>query len=135
MNDLAIETTVCHGCYALLDAADNYCRHCGIATANLAGLSEGRIAAASFSGKPVLTPSDQQPRWSESPWVVLPLLFLILGPLALPLLWRSRQFTLLWRSVLTVIMVGLTVFLLWSVWFSLQQALTPLRELDKLRRF
>jgi hypothetical protein len=55
--------------------------------------------------------------------------------LALPLLWRSRHFTLLWKGVLTGIMVGLTVFFLWSVWFSLQRALAPLRELDQLRGF
>ena len=43
MNDLLIETTVCHGCYAVLDAGDNYCRHCGT---NLTGLSDARRGRA-----------------------------------------------------------------------------------------
>ena len=135
MSEVVIKTIVCYRCCTVLDATDNYCRHCGAATANLTGLSEGGISAASFSDKPVFTPSIQQPRWSESPWVVLTLLFLILGPLALPLLWRSRWFTRLWKIALTIITAGLTVFLLWSVWFSLQQAIAPLRELYKLRGF
>jgi hypothetical protein len=135
MTDLVIEATVCHGCYTVLDATDNYCRHCGAPTVNRAGLPEGDVSAPSFNAPPAFAPAIQPAKWSESPWVVLPLLFLILGPLALPLLWRSRRFTLLWKGVLTVIMVGLTVFLLWSVWFSLQRALAPLRELDQLRGF
>ena len=123
-----IETTVCHGCYAVLDAGDNYCRHCGT---NLTGLSDGRRVAAV---KPVMASVVQRPRWSESPWVVLPMLFLVLGPLGVPLLWRSRRFSLLWKVVLTLIMAVVTVYLLWSVWFILHQSLAPLRELEQLQR-
>jgi hypothetical protein len=135
MADLVIEATVCHGCYTVLDATDNYCRHCGLSTVSRADLSEGDPSAASFTARPAFASGIQQAKWSENPWVVLPLLFLVLGPLALPLLWRSGRFTLVWKGVLTVIMVGLTVFFLWSVWFSLHQALAPLRELDRLRGF
>jgi hypothetical protein len=95
MNDLLIETTVCHGCYAVIDAGDNYCRHCGT---NLNGLSDRHGAAGPLGSRPVLASVVQRPKLSESPWVVLPLLFLVLGPLGVPLLWRSRQFSLLWKS-------------------------------------
>ena len=84
---------------------------------------------------PVFTPSVQQPRLSESPWVILPLLFLVLGPFALPLLWRSRRFTPLWKSALTVIMAGLILSMFWSVWFSVHTALKPFLELDRLKGF
>jgi ribosomal protein L40E len=135
MSDMVIETTVCHGCYAVLDAADNYCRHCGTSTAERTGLSDGKSSAASFDAKHSFAPRIQQAKWSESPWIILPLLFLILGPFALPLLWRSSHFTLVWKSVLTIIMVGLTVFMLWSIWCLLHQTLVQLRELDQLRGF
>jgi hypothetical protein len=135
MSDLVIETTACRECYAVLEATDNYCRHCGTATAHAAGLLDGDTSAASFSVKPAFAPSVQQPKWSESPWVVLPLLFLVLGPFALPLLWRSRRFSRAWKSILTVIMSGVTVYLVWCVWFAVQQALVSLRELDHLRGF
>jgi hypothetical protein len=129
MSDPTIKKIVCHGCHAVLDATDNYCRRCGEPTVILAerGGAKPRMAPQAFD------PADRPPGRLESPWVVLPMLFLVFGPLALPLLWRSRQFTLLWKNVLTAIMVVLTVFLLWSVWFSLQQALEPLRELEKIR--
>ena len=111
MSDSLPAQLVCQRCYAALDAADNYCRHCG-------------------------TPTAGRPAWWESPWFVLPMLFLVLGPLALPMLWRSRRFTLLWKGVLTVLVVGLTALLLWWIWVSLQQALGPLqKELQKLQRF
>ena len=135
MSNLVIETTACHECCAPLDATDNYCRHCGATTANLTGLPANDISTAPFSVRPAVTSLTQQPRLSESPWVVLPLLFLVLGPFALPLLWRSRRFTLVWKSVLTVIMVGVIVFMFWSVWFSVHQALAPLLELGKLKGF
>jgi hypothetical protein len=119
----AIAKIVCRRCNAALDAADNYCRRCGEPSANLAGLPGG--------GRAGWAPSVQPPRWSESPWVVLSLLFLVLGPLALPLLWRSRRFTPRWKVVLTVVVTGLTVLLLWQVWFTFQQAMVSLGELEK----
>jgi hypothetical protein len=128
MNDPLIETTVCHECYAVLDAGDNYCRRCG---ANLTGLSDDGRAAV----RPVMASVVERPKFSESPWVVLPMLFLVFGPLALPLLWRSRRFTRLWKIVLTVIMAVVTVYLIWSIWYVLNQSLAPLRELEKLQRF
>ena len=124
MNELLIETTVCHGCYSVIDAGDHYCRHCGT------NLLDGNDAAV----KPVLASVVQPPRFSESPWVVLPLLFLVLGPLGVPLLWRSRRFTRLWKVVLTVLMAVVTAYLVWSVWYVLNQSLAPLKELEQLRR-
>ena len=102
---------VCHKCRTAISASDNYCRHCGMPTgAGLAGLAA----------------------WWESPWVVLPLLFLVLGPFALPLLWRSRRFTRPWKTALSVIVVGIPVLVVWQVGHALNQALAPLLDLEKL---
>jgi hypothetical protein len=61
------------------------------------------------------------------------MLFLVLGPLALPMLWRSRDFSLLWKSILTAAMLGVTVLLIWGIWWVTHQTMMSLQELDKLR--
>ena len=91
----------------------------------LPSLRRRRRHAASSLG---ISPRAKQPATWESPWVVLPLLFFVLGPLALPLLWRSRRFTLLWKGILTVLVTGLTVLLIGMTWIYTQQALSPLLE-------
>ncbi|MGD0900184.1 MAG: hypothetical protein ABR915_20300 [Thermoguttaceae bacterium] len=122
MSDPAVAKIVCRRCYAVLDAGDNYCRHCGTPTA------PGIPAAPDAPARP--------PGWSESPWFVLPMLFLIFGPLAIPLLWRSRRFTLVWKSVLTVLVLAVTVYVCWGVWFVLQPVFRSLDQLKKeLGRF
>jgi predicted amidophosphoribosyltransferase len=108
---------ICPQCRAALDAADNYCRRCGAPTANRADSSL------------------PQYKWWESPWVVLALLFLVLGPFALPLLWRSRRFTRLWKYVLTILVAGITAFIVWQIWYLFHQMLAPLRDLQQLQGF
>ena len=39
----------------------------------------------------------------ENPWLVLGVLFLVAGPLGLPLLWRSPRFNLFWKSTLSIV--------------------------------
>jgi hypothetical protein len=118
--------TVCLRCRAVLDAGDHYCRRCGTPIGT---------AGSSDTVPPVgaeAAPSSVQFRYWESPWIVLALLFLVLGPLAIPLLWRSRRFTLLWKNILTALVIALTALLLWNVWLVLQQALGSLHDLDEL---
>jgi len=126
-----VPAIICRRCRASLDASDNYCRRCGMPTAQLTGLSGNRSAVEPSGAGPAFDPSAQ-PRWWEGPWVVLALLFLVLGPLALPLLWRSRRFTLLWKVVLTVLVTVMTIWLCWKIWVDVQQLL---RELQKLPGF
>jgi hypothetical protein len=133
MSDTVTPKTICRQCHGVLDASDNYCRHCGTSTAHLAGVTDGDSAAAALVVKPVVGPTAREPGWSESPWVVLSLMFLVLGPFALPLLWRSRRFTRLWKGILTIAMAALTAFLVYSMWFVVHEALAPLRELEKLQ--
>jgi hypothetical protein len=103
-----IEKIVCPQCRAVLDASDNFCRHCG------------QPSKESAAGKST---------WAESRAIVLVMLFVVLGPLALPLLWRSREFSLPWKIVLTVVMVALTALIFYLIWHVLYQALEPLRQL------
>jgi len=117
---LQIEKIVCPGCCGVLDVADNFCRHCGTAVGNV------KSAAAAPS-----RPAAERPKWAENRWIILFMLFLVLGPLGLPMLWRSRQFSLPWKIVLTVTVVGLTVLILWLIWYVLAKSLEPLMELQK----
>lgn len=128
----AVERVVCRQCFAVLDATDNYCRNCGMATPRL-------VAGAPADSKPLMAelvpgraPST---KGSESPWIVLPMLFLVAGPLALPMLWRSREFSVLWKAILTIVVVGLTLFVVWAIWFLYQKAVAPLQELRGLPGF
>ena len=99
MSNLVTPQVVCRKCQTAIDVSDNYCRHCGLPTA----AGQAGVAA-----------------WWESPWLVLVLLFVVLGPLALPLLWRSRRFTRPWKIALSVIVVGVTLYTVWQVWLAVE---------------
>ncbi len=57
------------------------------------------------------------------------MLFLTLGPLALPMLWRSRQFSRLWKIVLTAIVVVITLLIVAFLWEVVPQWLAEVRQL------
>ena len=135
MTTPSIERIVCRQCYAVLDATDNYCRCCGAPTPNMAGESASGRAAGLVQAHVVAEPPAKRPNILESPWVVLAMLFLVLGPLALPMLWRSRRFTLLWKVVLTAVVVAITALLLWAIWRVFQVALAPLKQLRDMPGF
>jgi len=66
----------CAGCGLSLAPDDRFCRRCGQAR-----------------GKPG--------PWQQRPGVILALLFLGIGPLALPMLWRSPRFSKAQKSAIT----------------------------------
>jgi formate hydrogenlyase subunit 3/multisubunit Na+/H+ antiporter MnhD subunit len=72
--------------------------------------------------------------WWESPAVVLPLLFVVLGPLALPLLWRSRRFTWPWKIALSAVVLAIAAYTVWQVWYALHQWLAPIWDVEKSLR-
>ena len=79
-------------------------------------------------------PATPQPssRWYHSVGFVLLMLFVVLGPLGLPLLWKSRRFSRTAKIALTVVVVAFTVWLLGaSVHFVTQM----LNELQTIPRF
>jgi hypothetical protein len=123
--------TVCRQCFELLDVGDNFCRYCGGMTeAGEALVRSGRLSPPAAHATPAKAPS-----WTESPVVVLLGLFVVLGPLALPMLWRSRRFTRIWKIALTVVVLVVTVAVFWSLAELLTKSLEPLQEpLQELRR-
>jgi len=66
------------------------------------------------------------PSWYYRPWAVLVLLFLVLGPLGLPLLWKSPSFTRGWKIFLTVAMAVYTALLVESVVVAVRVAMEQL---------
>ena len=50
-------------------------------------------------------------RWYYRPWVVLGLLFFVLGPLGLPLVYKSPKFNRTWKILITLAMIVYTWYL------------------------
>ncbi len=50
-------------------------------------------------------PNIDSVKWYHRWWFVLLMLLVVLGPLALPLLWKSPQFPRLVKIILTILMV------------------------------
>ena len=124
-----VRNIVCRGCFAILDVEDCFCRHCGAPTAGDGTRPAGGLASPTACAGSV--PARQA--WSENPWVVLPMLFLVLGPFGLPMLWRSRQFSRIAKAVMTTVVAGITLLILALIWYALNTALAPLRELHRFR--
>ena len=121
-----IEKVVCYQCYAVLDAGDHFCRHCG------RPLGDTPAPTGTFDGGVAHTPAPQR-RLSENPWVVLAMLLLVMGPLGLPMLWRSRHFSLTLKTALTLFILGVTAAILGMIYHTLQVRLQPLMELNQLK--
>ena len=52
----------------------------------------------------------------------------MLGPFALPLLYKSRAFNPLMKIVLTVVVAAIAVFAVWVILYYLGQIVEPLKE-------
>ncbi len=140
MSDPAIRKIVCRRCYAILDAGDNFCRHCGQPTRELGGGDRTNGTNATHGthlpGAGLGQQSAFLPRsagWSDNPWVVIPLAILVLGPFGLPMVWRSRAIPPVVKLAVTAVLVGLTLLIAGLMWHVLNVSLAPLRELDKLK--
>ena len=72
-------------------------------------------------------PVPQRPRWYYSVWFVLVMLFLVLGPLALPLLWKSDRFPRWSKWCLTLLMGA---FLWWLTVQTINIVRATLSQLD-----
>lgn len=114
MSTSEIEKIVCYQCHALLDLGDNYCRHCGAPTSQ---------AARSVGPRPLppLRPGD-------SKLVILTMLFAVLGPLALPMLWRCRCFSPAWKWFLTLLVLGVTLALVGFAWYTIHSVVASFHE-------
>lgn len=69
---------------------------------------------------------------AERPGMVLLMLFAVLGPLALPMLWRSRRFSRFWKVVLTLAVASLTVLVVVALWWAVARLFAALADLRQL---
>jgi hypothetical protein len=116
----AVENIVCPACSAVLDVGDQFCRHCGTPTS---------LRHASGAHLAVGGPVRENPL--DSPWVVLGLLLFVLGPFALPLLYKSRAFNVPVKMALTVAVLLIAVVAVWVTLYLIGQAVdqfTPIWE-------
>ncbi len=94
----------CAKCADPLDATDAYCRRCGTS------VSEPRL--------PVY----------QSRVGVLFLLFLGIGPLALPLLWKSPAFTRPQKGFVTLLNLAFSLAIVWSLFWAYNTLLSVFTE-------
>jgi hypothetical protein len=67
--------------------------------------------------------------WYHRPVAIVLLAVLVLGPLALPLVWRTPAWGQRGRWIVTVLLFAYTVLLCWQVWVAVQFALEQMQEL------
>ena len=89
----------CPQCGAIADASDLFCRHCGVVLeTSLAGLTQ---------------PPSPRARWYHNIWFLLVLLFFVLGPLGLPLVWKHPRLSPRAKWILTTVVLLYTGFGIW----------------------
>jgi hypothetical protein len=57
---------------------------------------------------------DEKIKWYLRPIIVIILLFFVLGPFALPLLYKSPKFTKTLKIVLTIVVIVYTLYLVFA---------------------
>jgi hypothetical protein len=65
--------------------------------------------------------------WYHRPIAIALLAVLVLGPLALPLVWRTPAWGPLGRWIATLLIMAYTVLLGWLVWLDVQMVLGRVR--------
>ena len=131
--DPGIERAICADCFSLTSTYDRFCRRCGSETnsSNAESIwNDGQIGSERSS---VVSSPGKQPNSLDSPWFVLLMLFIVLGPLGLPLLWRSARFSIFWKVLLTSALAMITGCVLLSIWQVAQMSLGPLLQLSQFK--
>ena len=65
--------------------------------------------------------------WYHKPAWIAVLALLVLGPLALPLVWRSPAFGTTGRWIATVLILSLTVVIVWQTFVTTERLLMELQ--------
>ena len=100
------------------------CLACGAATATPATYCS-RCGKALNPSQP---PASSGLKWYQNFWFVLLLLFFVLGPFGLPLVWKNPRFSRAIKILLTLVMVVYTVVLV-QLTIGMFQAVT--REVNQ----
>ncbi|PIQ83450.1 MAG: hypothetical protein COV75_07385 [Candidatus Omnitrophica bacterium CG11_big_fil_rev_8_21_14_0_20_63_9] len=93
--DEPVTSRICFMCEAVAAPGANYCGQCG------APLNRTHAI-----------PASQNPKWYHNVWVVLFMLFFVLGPFALPLVWKNPRLSRGIQIALTLVAVVYTVLLI-----------------------
>jgi len=72
----------------------------------------------------------EKEKWYLTVPGVLALLFFVLGPLALPLLYKSPKFSLLAKIILTILVLGVTLVVVNILINSLKTLYTQMEQLN-----
>lgn len=110
-------------CRGQLETAHAICPNCGARADN------APVAAEPVPETPRPTPMTAI---AASRWKVLALLFVVLGPLALPVLWKSPRFSRAGKLVLTILVAIQTVAVIWILWYFVSWFLDEFRQVIEL---
>ena len=77
-----------------------------------------------------LEPEPPRPRWYHSIWCVLVLLFFVLGPFALPLLWKSPRFPVWAKWLLTILSMAFLAWITMKVFEIVNATMAQYRQLS-----
>jgi hypothetical protein len=79
--------------------------------------------------------TDRPRKWYHNVWVVLFLLFFVIGPCGLPLVWTNPRFSRPVKWLLTGVTVLYMVSLAWLTLQMVRAVGQEMRELDQVFRF
>ena len=107
----------CDACHAPLATEAQFCSRCG------APLSLGATSAPA------------RPKWYYNVWFVLLMLFFVLGPLGLPLVWKNPRFSKTVKMLLTGAMVLYTLLLVDVVVRAVGAVMDQMRQFNSTLSF
>ncbi len=110
--------TACPGCGAVAASLSRFCSACGLL------LDPSAPEAASPRGK-----------WHHNVWFVLVMLFLVLGPFGLPLVWKNPRFSPSVKWMLTLLTFVYTAWLLVVTMNAAQTALRSVHQFNSTLSF
>jgi len=76
-------------------------------------------------------PQEEKIKWYYRPIPVLVLLFIVIGPFALPLLYKSPHFSKFWKVLLTILVVIFTCYLIWAsikIWDRMSEVIKKVNQ-------
>ena len=111
-------TTVCPGCSATLPADAKFCSHCGCLLGGGAAAPQGRPA-----------------KWYHNIWFVLFMLFFVLGPFGLGLVWGNPRFSRGIKIALTLVMVVYTIALVELTMRAVEAVMSQVNALNSTLSF
>jgi magnesium-transporting ATPase (P-type) len=119
--------TVCFGCQRPV------CQTC-------ITLTQGRVYCPECYAMVELTNTQVEEKATKKKFYysiafVLLMLFVVAGPFALPLLWRSPNFNGASKLILTILVIIITIFLIWLIyWLSVAILIPRYREMMQIMR-